>query len=164
METVRARIQERRHLILSGLLLLGLVACGIALVLAVIIPERRGFFIIYMAPLLLAGPLWLRFRVAQIETLSERQLTVDGVVFLAGALRMFGGWGVLPYSGHMLFLTYSMLTTRSLGYSLVAAVLLVMTTIYKLALWDDWSTWLWGLALGIIAAAIWHRASRRRPQ
>ncbi|MBA2670105.1 MAG: hypothetical protein H0U67_07035, partial [Gemmatimonadetes bacterium] len=69
---------------------------------------------------------------------------------------------MLPFSGHMLFLTYSGLVTRHAWYRVLAAVLLAETTVFKLWLWDDPSSWVWGLALGAVAAAV-HAAALLRP-
>ena len=68
---------------------------------------------------------------------------------------------VLPFSGHMLFLTYTVLTIgRVRWYRRLAVVLLVETTIFKLWLWRDPYSWSIGLGLGAVAAAVALRTSR----
>jgi len=102
-----------------------------------------------------AVPWWARERLrafAREPGIAPGRLVLDvGVLVLA--LARFGIGDTLPFSGRMLFLCYSLLTTSTRGYRLVALVLVLETTIFKLVLWQDPQSWGLGLALGIIAAA-----------
>lgn len=115
--------------------------------------ERSGaaatFLVWYVAPLFLAAPLWLRGRLH----VAGRTRALDAAVTVLAFARFVSG-GLLPFSGHMLFLTYSALTppvTR--GYRLLALALLIETTIFKLWIWRDPRSWALGLVLGLLAAA-----------
>jgi hypothetical protein len=66
---------------------------------------------------------------------------------------------VLPFSGHMLFLTYSGLTTTARWYRWLALVLLAETTVFKLWVWRDVYSWSLGLVIGLVAA-VWGRRQR----
>ena len=87
-------------------------------------PARR-FVILYVAPMLLVAPLWARHVVDERERSRPAALAVDATVLTLSALRLVAG-GVLPFSGHMLFLTYAALTTRRPWLRLVALVLLAV--------------------------------------
>lgn len=128
-------------------------------------PAQR-FFIGYTAPLLALGPAWLRRRLAGVGERPSAADRVDVLAFAAGAARSGGGWGVLPYSGHMLFLTYVLLTGPGRGFRLVATVLLATTTWFKLALWDDPYSWALGIAIGgvLVAVRTYVDVSERRAQ
>ena len=112
------------------------------------------FFIGYTAPLLALGPTWLRRRLASIGERPDAADCVDVLTFAAGAARSGGGWGVLPYSGHTLFLTYVLLTGPGRGFRAVAVILLGTTTWFKLVLWDDPYSWALGIAIGAMLSAI----------
>ena len=123
-------------------------------------PAQR-FFIGYTAPLLALGPTWLRRRLAAVRERPQLADRVDVAAFAAGAVRSGGGWGVLPYSGHTLFLTYVLLTGPGRGFRVVAIVLLATTTWFKLALWDDPYSWALGITIGALLAAVRRYADAR---
>lgn len=110
------------------------------------------FFVLYALPLFAAAPLWLRTRVAVIEQLPALVLATDAIV-LGLSVARFAASEVLPFSGHMLFLTYTLLTSRECWYRWVAAVLIAETTVFKLLLWRDRASWTIGLACGLAAGA-----------
>lgn len=104
----------------------------------------------YVAPLFLAAPLWLRERLH----VAGRARALDAAVLVLAFARFAGGGWLLPFSGHMLFLTYSSLTPPATrGYRLLAAALLIETTVFKLWIWRDPRSWALGLVLGLLAAA-----------
>jgi hypothetical protein len=143
------------------LLLLAVVTLPLGAVVAAFLVEdwpARRFLIVYTAPLLLAAPLWVRIRVTDPQR-NRVRTTVDAGVFLLSFARFVSG-DFLPFSGHMLFLTYSGLTTRSARYRILALLLLSMTTWFKLRLWHDPQTWAVGLILGSIAAGVTFLAAR----
>ena len=96
--------------------------------------SAQRFFIGYTAPLLALGPAWLRRRLASVGQRPNAADRIDVLAFVAGAARSGGGWGVLPYSGHTLFLTYVLLAGPGRGFRAVAVMLLATTTWFKLAL------------------------------
>jgi hypothetical protein len=116
-----------------------------------------AFLVAYVAPLVIAAPLWLRGRLE----VPMRTRVVD-IVVLALAFARFVT-GLLPFSGHMLFVTYSLLARPvSPRYRWVAGALLVETTLYKLWQWHDPRSWGIGLAAGLVAAAIVNAGAPRR--
>ncbi|HEX8692446.1 MAG TPA: hypothetical protein VF746_08515 [Longimicrobium sp.] len=126
------------------------------------IGEKR-FLTFYTAPLLLAGPLWLRLRLRRIEALPRAAVLLDLGVFALGAVRGAVGWP-FPFSGHMLFLTYALAVTPERGFRVAAAILLLATTVFKLWFWRDPVTWGWGLALGLVAVLLYAWLTRRWPR
>lgn len=132
----------------------GWLLCAVALVAAAIFPDHAFFFIVYLSPLPPTGALWLRLRFRTLDRLTDQEILLDLSTFGLAALRSAGGWGIIPYSGHMVFLTYSILRTPQLGYRLLAAALLLMTTAYKFRISHDISGWVVGLALGMGLAGL----------
>lgn len=140
-----------------------LIAAAILLPLALIVisffvrePAGKRFLLLYVAPLFAAAPLWVITRLHEYANRLGFSALIDAVVLVLSFARFVLG-EILPFSGHMLFLTYSGATTSTNWYRWVAFVLFVETTWFKLVLWDDPRTWSAGLALGVIAAAIFYR-------
>ncbi len=125
------------------------------LVASVVIRDwaAQRFLFLYAAPLLLAVPLWARLRLATLESSSAASRLLDVLVLALGLARFVGA--VVPLSGHMLFLTYSGLTTPIKWYRWVVVVLLAETTVFKLILWQDAWSWGLGLGVGLLAATIY---------
>jgi hypothetical protein len=111
------------------------------------------FFVLYAAPLFLAAPLWMRSRVCVIAQLSNFALVMDVVVFVASVAR-FAAAEIFPFSGHMLFLTYTLLTARARWYAWLAVALIAETSFFKLVLWRDQRSWMIGLVLGAVIGAL----------
>jgi hypothetical protein len=121
-------------------------------------PARR-FVVFYIAPMVLAFPLWARVRLESIETEPAGRVALDAAVTVLAVLRTLTG--ALPFSGHMLFLVYSLLTTPRLWYRVVALLLIVETTWFKLGIWSDVLSWSLGLAAGLVSAALYAFLGRR---
>lgn len=63
--------------------------------------------------------------------------------------------GVVPYiSGHTLFLTHALLSSRSNVVRITAALVLIQAIYLKYFVWHDWITSTVGILLGILAALI----------
>ena len=154
-----SRLVLRHRRLLDRALLAAGVVSTLALVLVALFLRRgdwpgQRFLIFYVAPLFAYGAAWARDRLARFEHISEPVLAVDALAFVAGALRAAGGWGVLPYSGHMLFLTYAVFSPGTWSLRIVALGLIATTSIFKLLLWHDARTWSLGLVAGLALAAI----------
>lgn len=104
--------------------------------------------LLYVAPLIFIFFLWLRARIDESEEWSPLRLVLDGVVVIAAVLRMVPSIG-LPWSGHMVFLIYTLSTTREQLYRWIALGLVIETSIFKLWFWKDWQTWSIGTLLGM---------------
>jgi hypothetical protein len=140
--------------ILRTLLLWATIICpAIAIIAGLFAPSwpvQRGL-LFYIAPLFFIGPLWLRLRVAQRPLRLDAGWVVDLAVFGLAVLRFTtGNW--LPFSGHMLFLSYSTLVTPSLRYRLLAVALALETAWFKFGLWHDPRTFWIGVGIGAVAA------------
>lgn len=125
-------------------------------------PERR-FLILYIAPLFAISPIWVRLRLVSWPPRLAAVAAIDAAVFLLSFLRFVSGT-FLPFSGHMLFLTYSAAVTNSTIYRALALLLLIVTTWFKLVLWRDPHSWSIGLILGLVAAGstLWVSRVRSR--
>jgi hypothetical protein len=136
-------------------LLWGGVASAAAAAATGVATGRVLFLAGYVAPFFLVGPLWLRLRLRRIETTPRAVTWLDAAVFALASLRVLPmAVGILPYSGHMLFVTYAVLVTPERGFRALAAVLLITTTAFKLGIWRDPVSWGWGLGMGIAAALL----------
>ncbi|HSU15026.1 hypothetical protein [Longimicrobium sp.] len=150
----RARIDRLLLAAAVALPLLALAVAGCIAMRLIDFGARSGaavtFLVIYVAPLVLAVPLWFRGRLEVPWRVRVLDLTVTALAFVRFAVR-----NVLPFSGHMLFLTYSALSPPvGRRYRLLAIALLVETTVLKLWIWRDSRSWLPGLIAGLAAAAI----------
>jgi len=148
--------QRRGHLVkatLMAAMFLTLVILGTSFLFSDWHAKR--YIIFYLAPLVLAVGLWARWRLLEHSCWTQYTLLLDGAVLLIAATRLTTGF--LPVSGHMLFLTYSLLTIRNRSYKILATVLAVETTVFKLMLWTDWLTWALGVVLGLVAAFLYRR-------
>jgi hypothetical protein len=99
------------------------------------------------------------------ERWSERnvwQRLVDVIVVLIAMWRVVGN---VPFvSGHTLFLTYCILTCRSLVARLTGVAVMAQTMYLKYLVWHDWVTSTCGIVLGSIAAIIVLRIVNRESQ
>jgi hypothetical protein len=98
--------------------------------------------------------LWGGLRVAKLDSYARGQLALDATVFSA-ALARFAIGEVLPFSGHMLFFGYTLLTTQETWYRILCFLLILETTWFKLYLWKDWTTWIVGSVSGLILGVAW---------
>ena len=114
-------------------------------------PAQR-FLLVYTAPMFAFGAWWARGMLSSVGSAPARVLMIDALAFAAGGIRVAGGWGVIPYSGHVLFLTFVLLSTSDRVFRWSAIALLVVATWFKLALWNDWRSWSLGLMLGMLLA------------
>jgi hypothetical protein len=111
----------------------------------------RRFLAFYTAPFFLAFFLWMRIRLATVESQPLAGLAVDAAAVAVGLLRFASA--AVPWSGHMLFFTYSALTTRSRGYVALVLLLAVETSWFKLGVWHDPFSWGVGIGMGLFLAA-----------
>lgn len=112
----------------------------------------RRFLLLYAAPFFVAFFVWARLWMDRVGRDAPGALAVDAAAVALGAVRFAGPF--VPFSGHMLFFTYSALTTRSPGYLLLVLALAAETTWFKLALWRDPRSWGLGIAVGAALAAV----------
>ena len=148
----------RRRAALDRAALVACVAVPLAIAAAALVADNwraRRFLLAYVAPFFVAFPLWFRTRMAR--PWGGREMAVDGAVSLLGAVRMTGSF--LPFSGHTLFYLYSLLTTRTAWYRVLAALLLIETAYFKLLLWSDPRSFTLGIVLALAFAALHRRVA-----
>lgn len=158
-----AAVLPRHRFTLERALPTAAVGLTVAAVLAGFLVEAgpaRRFVVFYVAPMVLVFPLWARARLRTIETASAGRIALDAAVVVFAVLRTLTG--ALPFSGHMLFLTHSLLTTPSRWYRAVAVLLIAETTWFKLGMWNDFASWSIGLAAGLACAGAHALLGRRR--
>jgi hypothetical protein len=106
----------------------------------------------YVTPIVVPFAAFLFDRSARHRQITALPLIVDGLVVGTAMWRVIGH---LPYiSGHALFLTYALLSTRSRVAQATAAVVMLQVIYLKYIVWGDWITSTNGIALGILAALI----------
>lgn len=110
------------------------------------------FSLLYNVPVFGLTVAWVFCRLqAQQPWLSWRSL-LDVVVVTIAASRFFGA--AIPPSGHALFLTHSIITTTNRSYQMAAIIMLSITIALKVG-WGDYSSWLYGMLLGLISGGLW---------
>jgi len=123
---------------------------------------RAGQYV-YVVPIVVPFVAFLLDRAERFHRSSGLRLAIDALVTGTAIWRALGH---VPYvSGHALFLTYSLLTSRSRVARVSAAAVLLQVIYLKYVVWHDWVSSTGGLILGAAAAFAWRRARRnsRRP-
>lgn len=106
----------------------------------------------YVTPIVVPFVAFLFDRAARRTQVKALQLLLDGLVVGTAMWRVIGH---VPYiSGHALFLTYALLSTRSRVAQATAAVVMLQVIYLKYVVWGDWITSTNGIALGILTALI----------
>ena len=113
----------------------------------------RRYLLFYVAPLVSTFLFWMWIRFG-LERVRRRELIILDLVVVGLAL-LRAITGVIPFSGHMLFIVYSGLLQKQMWYRFMVLVLLVDTTYFKLVIWNDPLSWSMG-ALLRMAFAIWY--------
>lgn len=109
----------------------------------------------YVAPVVAPFVAFLFDRAERLRLLTPARLAVDALVLLTAMWRVFGD---VPYvSGHALFLTFAVLSSRRRVARAAAAAVLLEVTYLKLFVWHDWVTMTVGVVLGAVAALISRR-------
>lgn len=104
----------------------------------------------YVTPIVVPFAAFLFDRAARRRQVTAYQLIVDVLVVGTAMWRVIGH---VPYiSGHALFLTYTLLSTRSRVAQISAAIVMLQVIYLKYIVWGDWITSTNGIALGILGA------------
>lgn len=110
---------------------------------------------LYVAPIVVPFVAFLFDRAERLRLLTPVQLAVDAAVVLTAMWRVFGD---VPYvSGHALFLTFALLSSRRRVAQATAAVILLEVVYLKFFVWHDWITATVGVLAGSAAAFISRR-------
>ena len=113
--------------------------------------ELSGTFM-YVVPIVVPFVAYLLDRAERWSERNKKQKLVDAIVVLIAMWRVIGN---VPFvSGHTLFLSYCMITSRSLVARLTALIVMAQTVYLKYFVWHDWVTSTSGIVLGCVAAII----------
>jgi hypothetical protein len=138
------------------------IALGLAAAYAVsVVLRRSGHWLVYdlsyNLPIVVPFALLLLDRFRKRSALGVARCLVDAVVIALAASRVF-----LPVpfvSGHALFLTHALGTTRGVP-RVAAALVMAEVTVFKIV-WMD-PSWLGGVVIGILGTWAWKRCARSR--
>ena len=106
----------------------------------------------YVVPIVVPFFAFLFDRAERFYQRTAIQLLVDAAVVLTAMWRVFGN---VPYvSGHALFLSYALLSSRSRVAQITAALVMLEVIYLKFFVWHDWISPTSGIVLGILGAFI----------
>lgn len=106
----------------------------------------------YVTPIVVPFAAFLFDRAERRRQATALQLIVDGLVV---GTAMWRAIGHVPYiSGHALFLTYALLSTRSRVAQITAALVMLQVIYLKYVVWGDWITSTNGIALGVLMSFV----------
>ena len=113
---------------------------------------KKSFFsLYYLAPIGVPFIAFIFDRAERASGFSKKQIYVDSIIVVASLLR---AEFLIPfYSGHALFLTYAMLTTKTWVARLTAVAVMIQVLYLKIFVWHDYEVF-GGIALGVIAAIV----------
>lgn len=116
-------------------------------------PGRHGFYLYYMVPLAAPFAVFVLDRAARLRALRWFHWAVDLPVIILGLARAL--YEVPGISGHALFLTYALLTTRSRAGQVLITIVLAEVAALKLFAWHD-MTLFGGMLVAGVAALLFH--------
>ncbi len=156
MLQIRSRI-DRWFALLAVALPLGCIASA----WTVEQPAARRYVLYYAMPLTVIVPVWGRLRLVRFAALTPTQRVADALVLIAATVRTLGG-DVVPVSGHALFLTHTIVTTRNKYYRMAATGASAITLWFKLRIWNDRSSLVAGVLAGGMTALVWMLSDRAK--
>jgi hypothetical protein len=107
---------------------------------------------LYVVPIVIPFVAFLFDRAERYRQSNLIQYTVDAIVVGTAMLRVIGD---VPYiSGHALFLTYALISSRSRVARITSAIVMVQVIYMKYIVWHDWITPTSGIILGTLAALV----------
>ncbi len=139
-----------------GLLKLSVAVVVIGLLTLYIISfhegEARHYRLYYFLPAAISATLFAFDRISRLRELGGVILGMDT---LLGAVSLTRAIYPIPfYSGHALFLTYTLLTARDRLCLAAAAIVFLQTAYLKIFVWGNDATLYGGILLGWLAAVI----------
>jgi len=103
--------------------------------------------IIYSIPMVFLFFYWIKFKLDEEHIFDLRVIGLDALAASLAAVRVIG---LLFHSGHVLFLLYTLLTTKSKAYKLMCIPMVLITAYFKLFYWNDFVTPIIGIGLALI--------------
>ncbi|HNO79673.1 MAG TPA: hypothetical protein PKN33_16625 [Phycisphaerae bacterium] len=105
-------------------------------------------FVQYVIPPIVFSALLIVDGLASRQCLGITRMAFDGLVIATAASRLYTT--ATPFSGHMVLFAYGLLAATNRTTRLIALLLLIHTTVLKLIVWADFSTWSYGAAMGVV--------------
>ncbi len=132
-----------------------IAACAFAAIVCFLTTgDRRDFLLYYFVPIAVPFGAFLFDRFSNRNRLTRRQLWVDAPLLVLALLR--SGLPIPLISGHALFLSYALLTTRTWVARVAALLVLIEVAYIKIFIWRD-VTLVGGLVLGTLGAILFRR-------
>lgn len=116
--------------------------------------------IIYSIPMVFIFFLWIRYRLDERYIFEHSFFLIDFSVVGLAAVRILG---LLYHSGHVLFLLYTLITTKNKTYQWIAGIMLAFTISLKLFYWNDFITPIIGAVLALFFAWLRNRFQKKAP-
>lgn len=104
----------------------------------------------YVVPIIIPFAAFLLDRLERIHDMRMLQLIVDTVVVALSMSRIFTD--VVPISGHTLFLTYAIFSSRSSVVFVTASLVMLQVIYLKYFVWHDAITSTAGIVFGALAS------------
>ena len=106
----------------------------------------------YVVPIVIPFVAFLFDRAERFRQSNHIQLALDVLIVGTAIWRVIGH---VPFiSGHALFLTYALFSSRSRVAQITAAIVMLQVIYLKYIVWHDWITPTSGIVLGMLAALI----------
>lgn len=105
-------------------------------------------FVQYAVPPIIFSALLVTDRLSGRRDSKSVKLALDGLALAIAGSRLFTT--ATPFSGHMVLFAYGLLAATNRTTRLIALLLLIHTTVLKLIVWADFSTWSYGAAMGVV--------------
>jgi hypothetical protein len=163
-------VSSKSRIALSQWLVLGLSLAGAAIYGSYMLrsPQVRltmfnpsGSFL-YVVPIVVPFVAFLFDRAERWRQLSKLHYLIDLIVVGTAMGRVIAN--VPLVSGHTLFLTYAILTSRSIVVRVTAVLVIVQTIYLKYFLWHDFVTSTVGILLGSLAAFLASRVTTKESE
>jgi hypothetical protein len=116
--------------------------------------KRIIFLLGYFLPIILLFLYWIKIKVENFQKVNLLFYLDLVVTIIAGIRAINPLMPFLPYSGHVLFILYSMISTRNRNYRILAGIMFAITTFFKIFIWHDYFSWLAGMILSMPFIAI----------
>lgn len=122
--------------------------------------EREYYRLYYFVPVSVPIVLFIFDRLTRHEQLSKLTYFLDVLIMIVSLVRVY--YPIFFYSGHALFLSYALFTTKNRACLIAAFLVLVQTAYIKIFLWEPDYSLAGGLVLGCLAGLISHRLTKKR--
>ncbi len=116
-------------------------------------------FVQYGVPPIIFSALLVADRLSGRRDSKSVKLFLDGLAIAIAGSRLLTT--ATPFSGHMVLFSYGLLAAANRTTRLMALILLIHTTVLKLIVWKDFSTWSCGAAMGVVLGVAYLKFSNR---